>query len=1166
MQVTDKETPPVPDLAALSKQSRPRLRLAAKIGLWLLGVPAVLLVVLYLVLLITPVKLPFGGEAARSLAISTMPPTSDLQLGSMAIALEGGIWPVIQFSPVVMTDTKSGARVAMEALEVGFSPIRALFGQPGATITIVGPHIQLVQDLYGPRLTSFEIVNDPTSGATTVRVMEGADAFPSVGISPTGLAISGNEPAPLGTKFRSDNDWLIYNLEASEQAIAGLVEQAAAGRFSKLVVRDGIIDMNDSVYGLLRRFENISLSMGPSPDRQSTEGIFEATLGGRTMVGSVARTLDHDGGSRLAVDISNIDFASFMPFIDDPDSLIAIRGAGALSIAVDFAPGTGKLLDGNFKVDMTGLDLRIKQDFFPIASSIMDIAWSPAQGQFELADAALQIGQSSAKIRGKFGMGLDPSYGPTIGITLSANDVVIAPNDMDLPVRPFTSMEFSGWSAPLYGALGIDRMLAIKGDTRIETTGRVDMLKAGLGFALTIAGEDITADDLKRLWPSLTGGESRAWFVSSVTQGSVKKATMKFNFPVGSVAIGAENKPIPKGSMLIDMVGVGVAIKPTAAMAPIHVQGETRLLVRDSDVTISADGGVLQTAKGPITVRSPALVMDNSNPADRIVEISGDIVGGIPALVALAKDQQPEVLANAQLPVDVNALAGSIDVGLVATVKLADEAAGTPMTYDYVLNGSVKDFASGEAIQGRTIGNGQLNFSASQLGYQMSGSADIDGMSAEISIDGIAGGEAAFKLASTIDAKDLAAMGFDASEFFSGKVRFIAQPMADGSIQMAVDLTDAALTIKDLAVSKSSGVAGVLRANVRQSGDVTELSQVDLRFGSVHLAGDLKYDAKKGLQSADFNQFALSDGDDARLSLAPISGGYALTLRGEQLDLRPLLRRFFSLGEGSGGVRATQFEQAIALDIRLDRVLGSYATTAFNLTADMLVQGSDLRRATLSAQLGDNKGISITSNPTPQGRTMLVAFSDAGTVLRLLGIYSQLAGGEGSLVLNTVVDQKMEIGELQIRDFAIVDEANVAQIVGNHADSRTAIARQNRLDFDRGEVKFVRRSDRVEVSEAILTGKTVGGTARGFIYTDQHQYDLTGTYVPLFGLNSVFQKIPLFGPLLGGRDGEGLVGVTFQVKGPLDQPQFRINPLSLLVPGAFRELFEFRAKEQPRVE
>ena len=100
----------------------------------------------------------------------------------------------------------------------------------------------------------------------------------------------------------------------------------------------------------------------------------------------------------------------------------------------------------------------------------------------------------------------------------------------------------------------------------------------------------------------------------------------------------------------------------------------------------------------------------------------------------------------------------------------------------------------------------------------------------------------------------------------------------------------------------------------------------------------------------------------------------------------------------------------------------------------------------------------------------------------------------------------------------------------------------------------------------MLAGATVGGTLRGFIYTDRRQYDLTGTYVPLYGLNNAFQQIPLLGPLLGGRAGEGLVGVTFAVRGPLDNPQFQINPLSMLVPGAFRELFEFRSRELPPAE
>ncbi|KRA42583.1 AsmA-like C-terminal domain-containing protein [Devosia sp. Root635] len=1129
----------------------------------MLGIPSVLALLFYLVLLVTPVRLPFGAEAVRSLIQAALPPTSSLQLGEMNLALENGVWPVVQFAPVLLTDSKSGARVAMDALEIGFSPARALFGQPGATVTIVRPHIQMVQDLFGPRIASFELLDDPAGGPPTVRVQEGQDAFPSVGISADGVDISGSgEPMVM----RSDNEWLIYNLEASEQGIADIVEQAAQGRFSRLVIRDGTIDMNDSVYGLFRRFEAINLEIGPTPDRRNTNGTFSASLGGRTMTGNLSRTVDDDGNARLEADVTNIDFAAFLPFIDDATSVAALRGAGALSIDVNFEPAAGKLVDGRFKIDLTGIDLRIADAYFPVASSILDITWVPEAGQFILDEAALQIGQSSAYISGVFAMGLDPTYGPTLGLSLHARDVVIHPNDMAPPAEPFETMDFSGWSAPLYGALGIDRFLARKGEATVETTGRIDMLRAGLGIQMTVAGQGVSADDLKRLWPYIMGGDSRDWFVANVTDGTVASSRMDFNFPVGSLGLAGEDKPIPRDSMQIDMIGTGVAIKPTAAMAPIAIDGETRLQVDDSNVTISAGGGKLATDAGEISVANPALVMDNSSPAESIIEISGDITAPIPALLDLARDQQPEALANAQLPVDLAALTGAVDLGLVATISLADEASGRPMDIDYVVNGTVADFASSQPIQDRRIGNGQLAFSASQDGYQLGGTAEIDGMPAEIEIAGTPTTDPTFRLSATIDVADLADMGFDASEFLSGRVRFVAQPLANGSLKMGVDLKDAALDIKDIGIRKAAGTSGTLSAIITPAGEITQLNDIDLSFGTVRAIGDITYHATEGLQAASFRQFGLSAGDNAQLDLVPMDGGYAVRISGSQLDLKPMLRQFFGLGEGAGGVQSTQFDQTISLDVKLDRALGYYATTAFNVDLDLLLRGSDMRRANLTAQFSDGNAISVTTNPAPKGRTLSVAFNDAGTILRLLGVYSQLAGGSGSLVLTTDRDLNAEAGQLIMRGFAIVDEANVAQVLGNHSDSRAAIAQQNRLDFDVAQVDFQRRSDRVEVTNAMLTGDTVGGTARGFIYTDRRQYDLTGTYVPLFGLNNAFQQIPILGPLLGGREGEGLVGVTFAVQGPLDNPQFRINPLSILVPGAFRELFEFRAKEQPPAE
>jgi hypothetical protein len=1150
------------DTPEVSARRWPRLPFAATILAWVLGIPCALLVLLYIVLLITPIRLPYVSQGARALAMSTMAPTTDLELGDMGLAIEGGVWPVLQFNDVTLSDSKTGALIAMEALEIGFSPIRALMGQPSATVTLVGPRIQMVQDLFGPRVARFELVEDPEGGQATVRVLEGETSFPAIDISPNGVALNGQSPTDGSVQLRSDNDWLVYNLKAAEMGMADIVEQVEMGRFSRLVIRDGIVEMSDSVYGLFRRFEDITLDVAQGRDREVVQGTFSARLGGRTMAGTLSRTVEENGGTRLEADIANIDFASFLPFIDDPDALIAVRGAGAISIDVHFTPETGDPQDGEFKLDLTGLDLRIKDDFFPVASSIIDIDWSPDTATFTMAESAVSIGQSTARVSGIFALGLDQAYGPTIGMSITARNLALHPNDMEAPEAPFDEVVLTGWSAPLYGAMGVDRLVASKGDGRIEMSGRIDMLRAGMGLDLTVSGTGVSADDVKRVWPYMLGQQSRDWFVANVPEGTVKDTQMRFAFPVGSLAVGEEDVPLPENSISIDLVGAGVVARPVPEMAPIAVDGEVTLRLRDDDLSVAAAGGEVMTEAGPVAVSNPALAMETSVGGRGIFEVSGDIRSNIPALLALVREQQPGLLDDLDLPLDIDALTGNVDAAMLGTVTLNEEGADEPFRIDYVLNGSVNGFASSKPVMDHRIADGRLMFSASQEGFRLGGAAAIDGKEAEIEFSGALGAEPTLRLATTVSADDLAELGFDVSDFFSGDIRVVGQPMPDGTFQTIADLTSARITLEDIGISKASGVPGTLRAVVAPDGEVTELRDIDLTFGSAHLAGSLRYHASDGLQLAEFSRFQLSSGDNATVRVAPINGGYGLVMRGRQFDLKPMLRRYFGLGTGAGGVSTTQFNDVLALDIELDRAIGFYQTTAFNVDVDLLLSGSDLRRADVSANFSEGNALAVTTNTTPEGRIMSMAFNDAGTILRLLGVYSQLAGGQGSLVLNRNAARDTEVGELQLQNFSLIDEANVAQVLGNHQDSRELISQQNRLDFQRGRVTFTRRDDRIEVNEGVLAGSSVGGTVRGYIYTDQRQYDLTGTYVPLFGLNNAFRQIPLLGPLLGGREGEGLVGVTFAVRGPLDNPQFRINPLSALLPGVFRELFEFQTQTQ----
>lgn len=1146
--------------------TRPRLsaaRIAGRIVLGLMALIVAVAVGLYVTLLITPIPLPFLRDQARALVFAALPPSSTIQMGDVALALEGGTWPVLQFSPVEYTDAKSGATVNMVALEIGFSPIRAWIGQPGASVTIVEPRLQVNQDLFGPRLSTFDIVSDTGGGPPTVRVLEGADAFPSVGIHAEGVAVSGQLPEGQTPMMRSDNDWLLYNIEAAGGGITTIIEQAELGRFSRLIVRGGTLEMNDALYGIFRTYNDIDIDITPKPDGQGATGTFAARFGTQTMNGIIERTTDPDGSTRLKADITNIDFASFMPFIDDSSSIISVEGAGALSLDIRFSLETGRVVDGTFRVDMTGTELRVNDDFFPIVTSIIQIAWDPATAQFTMAESEVSIGKSAGRMKGVFVLGLDKRFGPIVAMSLSAKDVFIHPGDLPAPAEAFASMAFEGWSAPLYGATGIDLFRAEKPGAWIETKGRADIIRRGLGFNMTIVGEGITADDLKRLWPYFISGETRDWFVANVSDGTIDRSTMKYNFPIGTIGSEGDDKPLPPNSVSIDMVATGVQFRPLDTMIPVAVEGKTRLWMRDGKITIGADGAVVGTDGGDIAFANAAMVMDSEKPGERLVEISGDVKGGLAAIIALARQQQPETMAEARLPLDLDAIAGTVNLTLVSTIIL-DEA-GDMIDLDYAINGSVENFASTKPIETHTIDRGQLSFVASQDGYRIAGQAKVDGIDADLVVEGTGTASPEMLISSTLDIEDLKSVGFDTSEFLSGKVKFVGRPMPDGTIQLAVDITDAALNIKDLGISKAAGVAGELRAQSRQTGTLTELDRVSLTFGSVNLSGSLDYDLEEGLVSADFSTFALNPGDEATMTLTRIADGYQMRLRGAQLDLKPMLARFFSLGSGSGGPQATVVTQTLILDVQLQRALGYYKGIAYDLNLDIALKGSDLQKVRLQTQFGGGGGLSIATNPGPQGKVTSVAFNDLGTLLRFINIYPNLQGGEGSLVLQTNDAGGYDQGQLMIRNLAIVNEENLAQIIDRDRQGSQVVGRSD-FEFRSGKVDFIRRKDRVEIVEGLLTGDSVGGTVRGFIYTDSRQYDLTGTYVPFFGLNNMFQKLPLLGPLLGGREGEGLLGVTFAVRGPLEQPNFQVNPMSALLPGVLRGLFEFRAKEQPRTE
>jgi hypothetical protein len=122
--------------------------------------------------------------------------------------------------------------------------------------------------------------------------------------------------------------------------------------------------------------------------------------------------------------------------------------------------------------------------------------------------------------------------------------------------------------------------------------------------------------------------------------------------------------------------------------------------------------------------------------------------------------------------------------------------------------------------------------------------------------------------------------------------------------------------------------------------------------------------------------------------------------------------------------------------------------------------------------------------------------------------------------------------------------------------------RQTRISFDQLRAPFSVGKGEFTLNDAYINGPLLGATMRGRVNFKTQTLNLGGTYVPLYGLNSALGAIPILGGIFVGRKGEGVVGITFAIQGQLDNPNVLVNPISVVAPGIFRQIFEFRAAGQ----
>jgi len=101
--------------------------------------------------------------------------------------------------------------------------------------------------------------------------------------------------------------------------------------------------------------------------------------------------------------------------------------------------------------------------------------------------------------------------------------------------------------------------------------------------------------------------------------------------------------------------------------------------------------------------------------------------------------------------------------------------------------------------------------------------------------------------------------------------------------------------------------------------------------------------------------------------------------------------------------------------------------------------------------------------------------------------------------------------------------------------------------FNSAEFDFVLTPGGVEISQGSAVGASIGLSMVGVYVAASRQLALQGVISPIYLVNGIGAAVT--------RRGEGLFGFNYDIRGRSDAPEVQVNPLSILTPGRFRELF-----------
>lgn len=794
----------------------------------------------------------------------------------------------------------------------------------------------------------------------------------------------------------------------------------------------------------------------------------------------------------------------------------------------------------------------------------LKVDYDPATGGIVIGQSAVLVGGSRAELTGR----IDPVRLPdgtfaALAIKLNAHDISLDTAGTVKDALAIERIDFDGTARVDAARLDINDVVIVAGNAGVRVRGAITGGEKSPGIRLAGRIQELPASMLKKLWPPVVAPNTRKWVEENIKAGRITDGEFTVNLAADALAAALERELLPDPSIDARFHMQGVSTTYFGGLPAIRgAEGEAHL--RGDTFDIAFKNGAVELPSGKtISIASGSMAATSLLAELTPTQFAFEALGSSAAALEYMALPPLELLRNSGI--DARKLGGEVKVSLGLSLPLAKDVPRDSVSVR--VKARIADASLKDAIGGIDLSEGAIDLTVENGLIEAKGPVRLNGMAAKLGWSRGTGKNArqSAVIETELDDSERKKIGADINDFVRGPVKVkVTVPNlddADPSLMVEADLSKAELRLDAISWARPPRPRTTAAFDYLPGGGKGgEVKNLTIDGAGVSIKGDIKLGARGGLSEAELSTVVLGDDNRFAVSVKSSDGGMAVSIAGRSFDARPLIKSMFD-SKGARAKANDSDQASMTVEADLERILAHRGEILVGVRGSLSTLGGSVRSADLHGSFISGQPVSFRMTPVDGGRELQIGGRDGGAALRAANLYSKVAGGnlEFTALLGSGAEGSLRSGRLVLRDFEVRNEAALAEL-DKKGKPRKSGPRRDGIVFSRLTLPFTADSRFIRIGDTLIKGPELCATAEGVIRKADGVMDIDGTIIPACSINKLAGDIPILGDLLVP---DGLFGLTYALGGAISNPEFQVNPVSVIAPGIFRKFFEYGSNPSP---